>query len=538
MTDSRTAPEGGARRVRVHTVRRTLPPTEALPAYLALAGRFGRDQVYLLESGDGPENDCRYHVTGFGTLLTFSVTRCRVRLGGVPALREAVLRRIGPLLAGGGDRLALRRPRDLWPVLRALQSAFLAEGSASRFRFGFLAYFGYDTARYVEELPHLIERGPDLPDVHLVLHQGCLVTDRATGRSELLLHESDAWPRLDPEPLLGLLGGAVRPLPVRSDGDLPAAAVRGDTGRDRYLRNVRRCLEHIAVGDVYQVQIGHELRIRSQADPVDVYGRLRARNPSPYMYLTTLGPHTVIGASPEVFVRVEEGRVLMRPIAGTAPRGAAADDDVAGRLRSDPKEIAEHTMLVDLCRNDIGRICRADTLDVPDLMAVERYSHVLHLVSTVAGRAEEGEDAFTVIPALFPAGTVTGAPKIRAMEIIEEVESSRRGLYAGALGLIDVGGYVNLALCIRTLLHRDGTYRIRASAGVVADSVPEREWAETLAKSTAAYWAVTGGEPPRAGPGGARGGPRGHRRGHPARAASVKPPPHLEDPWAERGRRE
>ncbi|MFS1302064.1 anthranilate synthase component I family protein [Streptosporangium longisporum] len=515
MTDPSGTPQSGTGRVRVRTVRRTLPPTEALPAYLALAGRFGRDQVYLLESGEGPENDCRYHVTGFGALLTFSVTRGRVRVEGVPALREAVLRRVGPLLAGTGDRLALRRPRDLWPVLRALQEAFQAEGSASRFRFGFLAYFGYDTARYIEELPCLIERGPDVPDVQLVLHRGCLVTDRVTGSSELLLHESDAWPGLDPGPLLGLLAGAVRPLPVCSDADLPPASARGDTGREHYLRNVRRCLEHIAAGDIYQVQIGHELTIRSQADPVDVYGRLRARNPSPYMYLTTLGPHTVIGASPEVFVRIEDGHVLMRPIAGTAPRGGGdgeGDEAVAGRLRSDPKEIAEHTMLVDLCRNDIGRICRAGTLEVPDRMAVERYSHVLHLVSTVAGRAEEGEDAFTVIPALFPAGTVTGAPKIRAMEIIEEVETSRRGLYAGALGLIDVGGYVNLALCIRTLLHRDGVYRTRASAGIVADSAPEREWTETLAKSTAAYWAVTGEEPPRAGPSGVRGRGRGHRR--------------------------
>src|SRR5690606_20996548 len=158
------------------------------------------------------------------------------------------------------------------------------------------------------------------------------------------------------------------------------------------------------------------------------------------------------------------------------PRGVADDEVSAARLRDDPKEIAEHIMLVDLCRNDIGRICERDSLDVPDRLVVERYSHVLHLVSTVTGRVERGKDAFDIIPALFPAGTMTGAPKIRAMEIIEEVECSRRGLYAGALGLIDVGGYVNLALCIRTLLHRDGVYRTRASAGIVADSVAEREW--------------------------------------------------------------
>jgi anthranilate synthase component 1 len=253
-------------------------------------------------------------------------------------------------------------------------------------------------------------------------------------------------------------------------------------------------MKHIAIGDIYQVQIGHELTMRSAADPVEVYRRLRARNMSPYMYLTSVAGQLVIGSSPELFVRVADGTVVMRPIAGTAPRGRAPDEVVGRELRANPKEIAEHAMLLDLCRNDIGRICLPDTLNVPEALFVERYSHVLHLVSTVTGQVEPDKDGFDIIAALFPAGTMTGAPKIRAMEIIEAVEHSRRGLYAGTLGLIDVGGYVNMALCIRTLIYRDGVYRTRASAGIVADSVPEREWTETLAKSNAAHWAVTGRE--------------------------------------------
>ena len=274
---------------------------------------------------------------------------------------------------------------------------------------------------------------------------------------------------------------------------MPDSFASSDTEEFTYLANVEKCLKHIAVGDIYQVQIGHEWNIHSPVDPVAVYQRLRERNASPYMYLTQVGSSTVIGASPELFVRVEDGLVSMRPIAGTAPRGP--DDEArAERLRTDPKELAEHVMLVDLCRNDIGRICQRNTLAVPDQLVVERYSHVLHLVSTVTGQVEEGKDTYDIIAALFPAGTMTGAPKIRAMEIIEDTERSRRGLYAGALGLIDVGGYVNLALCIRTLIHRDGTFRTRASAGIVADSEPEREWRETLAKVGAGYWAVTGKE--------------------------------------------
>jgi anthranilate synthase component 1 len=475
----------------VSTVRCPVPAIGALDAYVALTGRYGREQVCLLESAGGPADDCRHNVLGFGELLAVSVTRGEVLVTGADGPRELVLAAISPWVERAFGKQRLRSNRSLWDLLRAVESVFDAERSATSFEFGFFGYFGYDTAHYIEELPFLVQRGQQVPDVHLVLYQGVLRTDLATGGTELAVHQSAHWPEMDVAEVLGLLcTGAAPPHPGEQDG----ADTDDDVEREAYLSHVDKALQHIAIGDIYQVQIGHELTIRSEATPLEVYQRLRARNASPYMCLAPVREHTVVGASPELFVRMVDGEVIMRPIAGTIPRGVLDDEAAGERLRNDPKEIAEHVMLVDLCRNDIGRICKRDTLGVREEMVVERYSHVLHLVSTVVGRTEPGTHSFEVIAAMFPAGTMTGAPKIRAMEIIEEVEAQRRGLYAGALGLVGLGGYLNLSLCIRTLVHCDGAYRTRSSAGVVADSDADREWTETLAKSSAAYWAVTGKE--------------------------------------------
>jgi len=454
----------------VSTERRAVPAADPLTTYLALAERFGGDEVYLLESPSGPETDCRHAVVGFGVLLTLSVFGNEVRLTGVPAVVDAV-------------RSKMSLPfDDLWEMLREAQCAFPPTPD-----FGFLSFFGYDTAHHVERLPRTIPRSHDEPDVCVVLHQGRIRFDLATGEAELLVHHSDLWPRLDPDVVLR----ALRAVPEIPAPRFPPAVCADETDERTFRRDVRRALDHIAIGDIYQVQIGHELRITSSLAPIDVYRRLRERNPSPYMYLAHFAGHTVIGASPELFVRYAGGTATMRPIAGTIPLDAGPD--AAARLRADPKEIAEHVMLVDLCRNDIGRVCDRGTLDVPDMLVVDRYSHVAHLVSTVVGRVSD-VDAYEVVRALFPAGTMTGAPKIRAMEIIESIETSRRGLYAGALGLVDFDGTLDLALCIRSLTHSGTTYRTRASAGVVADSDPGKEWRETLVKMSAAYWAVTGEE--------------------------------------------
>jgi anthranilate synthase component 1 len=261
-----------------------------------------------------------------------------------------------------------------------------------------------------------------------------------------------------------------------------------------FINAAQACLEHISAGDIYQIQLGHELRITSDADPFDVYRRLRIINPSPYMSFAPIGSGTVIGASPELFVRKHGAKVTMRPIAGTKRRTGDPEQDALNwqYLVNDEKERAEHIMLIDLCRNDIGRVCVAGTLNVDEQMIVEQYSHVFHLVSNVQADLSPEFDIFDLIRATFPAGTMTGAPKVRAMELIESFETSRRGLYAGALGMISLNGDAVLSLTIRTAVHDDGVYSIRASAGVVADSTPEAEWQETLHKLAAGYIAITG----------------------------------------------
>ncbi|MDX6741582.1 anthranilate synthase component I family protein [Actinocorallia sp. A-T 12471] len=473
------------RKIAVTTAVRGLTPGDPLDAYRALAGRFGGAHVHLLESADPEARDEHRAYVGFGLLCAVSVFGSEVRIEGVPEVREAVRTRVAPLLDGD----ALRTPRDLWDVLRAVHAVFDADGSPDEFRFGFLAHFGYESVQYIEDIP--VSGEPVLPDVHLALHEGCVVYDLRAGTAELRTHTSAAWPAADPDEIAALLSARLPPLPEPAVP--PATPLADSVTEAEFTARVARSLRHIAVGDVYQIQLGHELRLASAMTPLDAYRRLRARNASPYMYLAEVAGRTLVGASPEMFVRVSGGRATMRPIAGTVPRDGD-DAGAAARLRADTKEIAEHTMLVDLCRNDLARVCRPASLEVSGLFAVERYSHVLHLVSTVEADVEPDRDAYDVIAATFPAGTMTGAPKIRAMELIEELEQDRRGLYGGALGLIDVGGHVTMALCIRTLVHEPGVYTTRACAGIVADSVPAREWQETLAKMSAAYWAVTGRE--------------------------------------------
>jgi anthranilate/para-aminobenzoate synthase component I len=485
----------GASRVRVRTRRAAVSCASPLAAYLALRPRFGAANVYLLESLSGPASDRRSATVGFGPLLEISVYQGAVRITGVPALREQVVAAgvATGTLAETPDGLRLPDDPALWGLIRAVQQRFDTGGRPG---LGFLTFFGYDAVRYIEKLPYRIADIDGPPDVTLVLYQAQVQFDLRDGSARLLVHESDAWPALDLAALAATLAAATEPGPELPPAPAPRS-VTDSTTEDAYVADVATCLRHIALGDIYQVQIGHELRIDSEVDELTVYRRLRQRNASPYMCLLPIAGRTVIGSSPELFVRVEDDAITMRPIAGTTPRGPdqAENDKRVAVLRADEKEIAEHVMLVDLCRNDLGRICRTDTVEVDEMMVVEDFSHVFHLVSNVTGRLEPGTDAYDVITATFPAGTMTGAPKIRAMEIIEETESSRRGLYAGAFGLIDFTGEMVMALSIRTVFGDGaGGYRTRASAGVVADSVPGREWRETLAKMSAAYWAVTGEE--------------------------------------------
>ncbi|MGR3984987.1 MAG: chorismate-binding protein, partial [Gammaproteobacteria bacterium] len=255
---------------------------------------------------------------------------------------------------------------------------------------------------------------------------------------------------------------------------------------------VQKCRDYIYEGDVFQVVISQRMSLPFDAAPLDLYRALRTLNPSPYMYYLDLGGYHIAGASPEILVRLEDGRVTLRPIAGTRPRGGddAQDAELAAELLADPKELAEHMMLVDLGRNDVGRVSRTGTVAVTEKMAIEKYSHVMHIVSNVSGEIKDGLDAIDVLKAAFPAGTLSGAPKVRAMEIIEELEPDKRGIYSGAIGYIGWNGNLDTAIAIRTALIKARSVYVQAGGGIVADSVPEREWEESMAKGRAVVRAV------------------------------------------------
>ncbi len=478
--------------VRVTTIRRPAAVADDLiEAYERLLPEYGDGGVFLLESCSGPAVDVRTSAVGFAPVLTLDVRDCQVVVGGVAALAAAVRSRVAAadrlVLSSDEGSSRLREPAALWPLLRLVRD-LLAPQYPNAEGLAFFSVFGYDAARYVEQLPRVIADDSPDPDVSLRLHAGLVRRDVRTGVTELLVHESPWWAAPDPDAVLDLLQAPTGPA-VPTNPEATTTLAGDDLTLAEYETRARACLEHIAAGDVYQVQLGHEITVRTAASPVEVYRRLRASNPSPYMYLAHVAGRAVVGASPELFLRVEDGTITMRPIAGTARREAGS----AARLAADPKERAEHVMLVDLCRNDVGRV--SSTITVPVMMQVEHYSTLVHLVSTVQGRLMGDVDPWDVVPATFPAGTMTGAPKVRAMELIEGLERTRRGFYAGALGLLGVDGSVNLALCIRTLVGADGGgYRARASAGIVADSRPDAEWRETLIKMGAAVRAVTGTE--------------------------------------------
>ena len=500
MTTTLQEPQTATDPIPVTLERAPAPFRMPFDVFNRLSEVLGEDHVFIVESLSGPKSDTRSAVIGFDKLLTVEVRRQHVTIAGIGAVAErarGVAARSLDLVDGA---FQLPELTDVWDLLRRIQGCFAVEEGTtpSAFGFGFFGYFGYDTAYYVEDLPYLIPPANDAPDISLSLFQGVIRYDLVTESCEIVSATAPAWPATPIDSIRALIKACERP-GVHSEAPPPVPApgrVSDSTTEIAYHRDVATALDYIAIGDIYQVQIGHELTIETEATPAEVYARLRARNPAPYMYLARFGAVAVIGASPEVFVRIEDGLVTMRPLAGTVPRSGdpAIDRQRASAMLTDPKEVAEHIMLVDLCRNDIGRICEPGTLDVDVLMEPETYSHVIHMVSNVTGAKRPNHDPYDVIAATFPAGTMTGTPKIRAMEIIEELETARRGIYAGAVGMIDFGGFTNLALCIRSTLYTDGAYRIRASAGVVADSVATKEWRETLAKMAGSYWAITGEE--------------------------------------------
>jgi anthranilate synthase component 1 len=377
----------------------------------------------------------------------------------------------------------------------AAQFRVAQQPALPRFCGGLAGYFGYDTVRLFEH--RLTKTPPDelgLPDIQLLLTEELAVVDNLSGRVYLIVFA-------DPQQAEGYQRGRARLRELKArllrhvEPPHTRASVRRpeqrEFAKDDYLAAVARAKEYIVAGDVFQVQIGQRIRKQFADSPLSLYRALRTLNPSPYMYYYDFGDTHIVGASPEILVRSElrdgERKIAIRPLAGTRPRGTSPEQDaaLAAELLADPKERAEHLMLIDLARNDIGRIAKIGSVTVSEQMVVERYSHVMHLVSHVEGNLKPGLTNFDVLRATFPAGTLSGAPKVRAMEIIDELEPVKRGIYGGAVGYLSFAGDMDLAIAIRTGIVKGNVLYVQAAAGIVADSIPEMEWRETEAKARA-----------------------------------------------------
>jgi anthranilate synthase component 1 len=450
-----------------------------LSAFLRL--RPGR-QAFLLESVEGGEKWARYSFLGSDPLMVLTSRAGRTTLTGPD---------------GKTERLA---PGNPLRALRSVMARFhpVAVPGLPRFQGGAVGYLAYDVVRYLERLPETARDDLGLPEAVFLLTDSLLVFDNLRHRLLVIanahvdkteaasLDRAYAAAAVKIGMLLAKLGRPVRtprPLTLPSVEPLVALGEDGFTSsvdQATFVERVKRAKEYIASGDAYQVVLSRRLDTKLAADPFRTYRALRTINPSPYLFFLRLGKTSIIGSSPEVLGRVEE-----RPIAGTRPRGSSEEEDarIEAELRVDPKERAEHVMLVDLGRNDVGRVSRLGSVEVSEFMVVERYSHVMHLVSHVRGSLAPGRDAFDVLEACFPAGTVTGAPKIRAMEIIEELEPTRRGPYAGAVGYVSYSGNLDSCITIRTIVCHGDRASVQVGAGIVADSDPKAEWLETCSKA-------------------------------------------------------
>ncbi|WP_081687585.1 anthranilate synthase component I family protein [Glycomyces tenuis] len=489
------------RPLRIDLHRFACPVADPFDAFIKLRASRGEQEVFLLESLSGPAVDKTRALIGVTPLLDVVVRDGAVELDGAEHWLAWARDRMTGFDAArpDGRRFRLERREALWDALRHLRAGLAVDAvDDRRFGFGFVTLLSYDAVTYIETLPRLIEGDDRIPDAVFRLYASVIEIDLVHRTAELTVATCREWDGPDPErthrAIAAELSVADDAPPDRAPGPPLTAEPELTTTPRAYARRVERALDHIRAGDIYQVQLGHEVRTGGKRSDLEVYLRMRAGNPSPYMAFIPFDDMTLLSASPELHVRIESSKLTMRPIAGTVRRGADGDEDAerAAWLRGDAKETAEHIMLVDLCRNDLGRVAEPGSVEVLGLMSVETYSHVLHLVSTVTAELADGFDAYDVVRATFPAGTMTGAPKLRAMEIIEATETSRRGMYAGAFGVIGFGGFANLALSIRTIVASGGTYTARASAGVVADSSPRGEWHETLAKLGSSIDALVG----------------------------------------------
>jgi len=444
-----------------------------LSLYLKLANQ---PFSYLLESVQGGERFGRYSIIGLPAKIRI------VAYGNQVQVLE------GDTVTESADDI---NPLDFVKSYQARFKTPPYEG-LPRFTGGLAGYFGYETVRYIEKRLANIQK-PDaieVPDVLLMVSEELAVVDNLSGKLYFIVYANpdnvNAY-----ENALNRLGDLVKML--RKTVVIPESNATAKTeatsefGEDNFKAAVKRAQQYILDGDIMQVVLSQRMSQPFTSPPLSLYRALRSVNPSPYMFYYDMGDHHVVGASPEILVRLENGTVTARPIAGTRPRGKTREQDIAlaEELLADPKERAEHVQLMDLGRNDVGRVAVTGSVKVTDNMMIERYSHVMHIVSNVEGQLKPGMDAIDVIKATFPAGTVSGAPKVRAMEIIDELEPSKRGIYAGAVGYLGFNGDMDVAIAIRTGVIKNNMLYVQAGAGIVADSVPQSEWVETQNKARA-----------------------------------------------------
>ena len=468
---------------RIPVVREVLSDLDTpLSVYLKLAdGPY----TYLFESVEGGERFGRYSIIGLPARRVFCV-------------RGHVLETIEH-----GEVVDTREVSDPLAEVEALRAAYSVPklDGLPGFTGGLVGWFGFECVEYIEPRLGGCTKPDELgtPDILLMLSEELAVFDSLKGRLYLIVHADPREPqafarasrRLDALEHRLRHGGAPYPETLHGSALDEADFVSGFT-REGFLDAVHRSKAYIASGDAFQVVLSQRLSVPFRARPVDVYRALRAMNPSPYMYFLDTGATQVVGSSPEILVRLQGDEVTVRPIAGTRPRGRTHDEDLAleAELLADPKERAEHLMLIDLGRNDAGRVSEPGTVAVGEQFVIERYSHVMHIVSEVTGTLRDGLGYMDVLRATFPAGTVSGAPKIRALEIIRELEPVKRNIYSGAVGYIGWHGDADTAIAIRTAVIQDGRLHVQAGAGIVYDSDPQAEWDETMNKGRALFRAV------------------------------------------------
>lgn len=442
---------------------------------------------FLLESVEGGEHLARYSFIG-------SDPFCVIRSKGEKAIITE---------DGSSTEVSVKPGDDPLHLVQRVMGRYTWVGGEDipPFCGGAVGYIGYDTVRFFERIPETVTDDRGFDDCVFMLTDSLLIFDHVKHRVKVLVNarvedgNAEAAFEAATRQIEEIITRLRKPLPEEpapKDSVKSKPSFTPNVPRDVFENSVARCKEYIRAGDVIQVVLSQRLSTPVTASSFDIYRALRSLNPSPYMYYLALGDMEIVGSSPEILVRLEDTLITTRPIAGTRPRGRSHEEDLAleQELLADEKEKAEHIMLVDLGRNDTGRVSQFGSVKVDDLMSIERYSHVMHIVSNVAGRLTPGKDAFDVLRATFPAGTVSGAPKIRAMEIIDELETTRRGPYAGALGYFAYSGDMDLAIVIRTIFVKDGIASVQAGAGIVADSVPEREYEECLNKAKALLGAL------------------------------------------------